>query len=173
MNEPAQKKTAKPGTRPAIGLGPRAVLVADDDPDWRLLVRDVLCGESVLGAIEVYEAEDGHAALEFLLRQGRHASAPEPELLYLDCEMPRVDGFALLKLMRLSPRLRKVPVIMLTGVSDEASMRQAFEWGAAGWIVKPASVADLKRALIASARHALALQQAGQRRRKSRPKWAA
>lgn len=168
-------KDRKIGRRPdttAASPPQRVVLIADDDPDWRLLVRDALAGELPTG-VDVREAEDGHLALQFLMREGPHSDAPPVDLLYLDCEMPRVDGFTLLKLMRQSPRLRKVPVIMLTGVCDEASMRRAFELGATGWIVKPASLPDLKRSLIASARHSLELNPTPKRAAHPSPKWAA
>ena len=168
MSQKARKNAINSTPAPAAA---RVVLIADDDPDWRLLVRDALAGE--LGAVDVHEAEDGHVALQFLMREGPHSEAPPVDLLYLDYEMPRVDGFTLLKLMRQSPRLRHVPVIMLTGVSDEASVRRAFDLGANGWIAKPSNLPDLKRALIASARHSLELRLAKKRPARRSPKWAA
>ena len=173
MKKAVKKKIVRAGAAAKTAARRPVVLIADDDPDWRLLVRDALSGDARLGALDLYEVPDGQTALEFLMREGPHAGVPPVDLVYLDCEMPRLDGFALLKQMqRISP-LRNVAVIMLTGVCDETSMRKALELGATGWIVKPTSVPELKRALIASARHSLDRDQGSIRQRKHAPKWAA
>lgn len=140
----------------------RVVLLVDDDADWRMLVRDALEQSQIAAEspLEIHEASDGEAALQFLRRQGDHAQAPRPHLVYLDGDMPRLDGLATLLEMRRDPRLQAVPTIMLTGVSDEASMRLAVRLGANAYIVKPSDAADLAHAISASAGHWLRLPRA-------------
>lgn len=129
---------------------PRLVLVADDDADWRLLVRDVLAN-SDLPSLRVLEAADGLEALRILMRQDEHARTPPPDLVYLDCEMPRLGGMEVLESLRACPRLRAIPIVMLTGVNDEARMRRACELGAAAYIVKPPTIEELRRLIAPSA----------------------
>lgn len=145
--------TAKPARECGEPVQKRVVLLVDDDADWRMLVRDALAQSDVAQEmpLEVYEAEDGHVALRFLMREGEFAHAPQPNLMYLDCEMPRVDGITVLTAVRSDPRLRDVPAIMLTGITDEACMRRASEGGAVAYIIKPARLEDLRRAIDASA----------------------
>lgn len=145
--------TAKPACECGETVQKRVVLLVDDDADWRMLVRDALAESDVAQEmpLEVYEAEDGHVALKFLMREGEFAQAPQPNLMYLDCEMPRVDGITVLTAVRSDPRLRDVPAIMLTGITDEACMRRASEGGAVAYIIKPARLEDLRRAIDASA----------------------
>ncbi len=98
------------------------------------------------------DVPDGEAALQYLFADG-DASRPLPALIYLDCEMPRLDGVTLLTIIRRDPRLRAIPTVMLTGVADEAEMRRATDYGASAYIVKPADAAELVRVIAASAAH--------------------
>ena len=173
MSHKSRRKISPPDAAAMVPARPRVVLIADDDPDWRMLVRDALADEAAAGGLQLHEATDGQSALQFLIQEGAHSQSPQVELLYLDCDMPRMDGLTVLQRMRQSPRLRNVPVVMLTGISDEASMRRAFDLGASGWIVKPSSLPDLKRALIASARHLLDMGRPQKQRRRPSPKRAA
>jgi CheY-like chemotaxis protein len=140
------------GARGAMGRG-KIILLVDDDADWRLLVRDVLAQSEIAAQVrlEVHEAPDGEAALQYLFRQGGRSGPALPDLIYLDCEMPRLDGVTLLEVIRRDPRLRHIPTIMLTGVADEAEMRRASERGASAYIVKPPEASELARVLQASA----------------------
>src|SRR5688500_16614317 len=154
------KKSRPKGTvrRPARGRKPprqpgKIVLLVDDDADWRLLVRDVLAQSEIASQfqLQVHEAADGEAALHYLFRQDGRSELPLPDLIYLDCEMPRLDGVTMLNIIRHDPRLRNIPIVMLTGVADEAEMRRATECGASAYIVKPPDLAELARVLHASA----------------------
>jgi len=130
------------------------VLLVDDDADWRMLVRDALAqcdlGRNV--RLEMHEVTDGEAAMQFL-QQGKRAGSLLPSLIYLDCEMPRMDGLRLLELLRQDERLRHIPAVMLSGLADEAHMRRACDSGASAYIVKPVEASELTRVVTASARH--------------------
>ena len=86
------------------------VLVADDHPGLRKLVRLVLD----TGQFEIVEAADGEAALEQI-------ETITPDLVILDLMLPRLDGFALLEHLRENPATQAVPAVVLTGkdLSDE------------------------------------------------------
>lgn len=140
------------GAKGAMGRG-KIILLVDDDADWRLLVRDVLAQSEIAAQVplEVHEAADGEAALQYLFSKGGRSDPQLPDLIYLDCEMPRLDGVTMLEAIRRDPRLRHIPTVMLTGLADETEMRRASECGASAYIVKPSDVAELARVLQASA----------------------
>src|SRR5437762_5069835 len=89
---------------------PIAILLVDDDPDCRMLIRDAIAECKVSN--DVHEVGNGLEALAFLRRQGPHASAPRPGLIYLDIEMPGMDGLETLKQIKADPNLRDIPVVM-------------------------------------------------------------
>jgi two-component system chemotaxis response regulator CheY len=167
MNTNGKFGSAKTGSRPEQRA--RVVLLADDDADWRLLVKDALLQSHIPGAgpLKICEAGDGAAALRHLMCQGDDASLP-PDLVYLDFEMPEMDGISVLEAVRNVPRLRKIPIVMLTGVLDESSVRRACDLGAAAYIPKPANLDDLKRVISASAGYWLSLAQRRARAGKER-----
>src|SRR5688500_1068625 len=143
--------------RPARGRKPprlpgKIVLLVDDDADWRLLVRDVLAQSEIASQLQlqVHEAADGEAALQYLFRQDGRSELPLPDLIYLDCEMPRLDGVTMLNIIRHDPRLRNIPIVMLTGVADEAEMGRTADCGASAYVVVCAVVAEPARVLHAS-----------------------
>src|SRR5450830_423037 len=104
------------------------VLVADDDPVMRLLMRQML---TQVG-LDVIEAEDGVQALACYKHSG-------PDLVMLDVDMPALDGFAVCREIRRqeSHASGSVPIIMVTGGDELASVTRAYEVGATDFISKP------------------------------------
>jgi CheY-like chemotaxis protein len=142
-------------TDPAFG--PITILLVDDDPDCRLLIRDAIAECKVSNS--VFEAANGVEALEFLKRRGKYANAPRPGLIYLDLEMPGMDGQATLKAIKADPELREIPVVMMTGVCDEKEMAIAAANGANSYTVKPANVEQFLRTVLASTSYWLTIHQ--------------
>ena len=143
---------------PADAAGePIAILLVDDDPDCRLLVRDAI--EESRVACRVFEVSDGREALDFLHARGRHAGAPKPGLIYLDIEMPGLGGQDTLKAVREMPAFRDTPIVMMTGVSDDAQMRLAAENGANSYTLKPANAAQFLSTVLASTNYWLTVHQ--------------
>ncbi len=136
---------------------PITILLVDDDADCRLLIRDAITECKVSNSI--YECADGAEALAFLKREGVHAGAPRPGLIYLDLEMPHMDGQATLKRIKSDPELRDIPVVMMTGVSDERQMKLAAESGANSYTIKPASAEQFLRTVLASTNYWLTIHQ--------------
>ena len=152
---------AKPqpmGAAYAAGAGqPITILLVDDDADCRLLIRDAI-GESKVRNT-VFEVGSGEEAMEFLTRTGRHASAPRPGLIYLDIEMPGMGGQEALKRIRGLAEYRDTPVVMMTGVSDEAEMELAAANGANSYTLKPANAEQFLRTVVASTNYWLEIHQ--------------
>jgi len=144
------------GGKPA-DAGSIAILLVDDDPDCRLLIRDAI-DESRMSN-KVYEVANGLEAMEFLSRTGRFADAPRPGLIYLDIEMPGMNGQETLKRIRSMPEFRDTPVVMMTGVSDEQQMKEAAVNGANSYTIKPANAEQFLRTVLASTAYWLTVHQ--------------
>ena len=102
------------------------VLVADDDPVMRLLMLEMLEGVGLEGI----EAADGQEAVAL-------AHARAPDLILLDVEMPRMDGFAACRAIRDLPNGAMVPIVMVTGGDDLEAVTNAYEAGATDFVSKP------------------------------------
>lgn len=136
---------------------PITILIVDDDPDCRMLIRDAIDECKVSNA--VVEAGNGIEALRFLRREGEYRDAPRPGLIYMDIEMPGLDGIETLRRVKDDPSLRDIPVVMMTGVSDEEQMRRAAAFGANSYTLKPASAEAFLRTVLASTSYWLTIHQ--------------
>ncbi len=114
---------------------PITVLLVDDDPDCRLLLRDAI--EQGASVHRVFEVSSGQEALSFLHRRGPHAHAPRPDLICLDLEMPGLTGHEVLETIKNDPELSSIPVVMLTGVDNDSDKRRAAEHGVNSYTLKP------------------------------------
>jgi diguanylate cyclase (GGDEF)-like protein len=108
------------------------VVLADDDPSIRLMVRHVLESEDY----DIIEAEDG---LEAIKAVEKH----HPALILLDAVMPGLDGFTTCQQIK-ERGYTDIPVMMITGLDDDASVERAYEVGAIEFITKPIKWAVLK-----------------------------
>lgn len=102
------------------------ILVVDDDPMVLLLANQVLTEKG----FEVMQAEDGKRALELFDER-------IPDLILSDVLMPHIDGFELCSSIRRSNRGRHVPIVMLTGLNEARTIKQAFSIGATDYCEKP------------------------------------
>jgi CheY-like chemotaxis protein len=131
---------------------PVTILLVDDDPDCRMLIRDAISECKVSNS--VMEASDGQAAIELL------NNCPElPGLIYLDIEMPRLNGLETLQRIKSDPRLKHIPCVMMTGVSEDEQMRKATEFGANSYTLKPANAEQFLKTVLASTNYWLAIHQ--------------
>jgi CheY-like chemotaxis protein len=149
--QPTSELTITANDRPIV------ILLVDDDADCRLLIRDAIADCKVSN--DVHEVCTGEEALEFLLQQGKYANAPRPGLVYLDIEMPGIDGLETLRRLRRIPALHDVPVVMMTGVCGEDQMRRAAEYGANSYTLKPANAEQFLRTVLASTNYWLSIHQ--------------
>ncbi len=129
---------------------PVVVLLVDDDADCRCLVRDAITEQGITD--RVYEVSNGFEALHFLQKKGGFATAPRPNLIVLDLEMPGLTGHQVLQKIMADPYLRDIPVVMMSGVSDEKEMQKALLAGADRYVVKPASSGEFMRVVTACTR---------------------
>lgn len=124
------------------------LLLADDDPDDRLLVKDAL-EEGRLGA-DLRSVEDGEELMDYLHRRGKYADpndSPHPDLILLDLKMPRKSGHQALEEIKGNSKLRCIPIVILTTSKAEEDIVRAYDSGANSFIVKPTTFIALTEAL--------------------------
>jgi two-component system, chemotaxis family, response regulator Rcp1 len=120
-----------PGTR----SGAIEVLLVEDSPGDVRLTREALKDAKV--HISLHVATDGIEAMAYLERTGMYISAPRPDLILLDLNLPRKDGREVLKEIKESPRLRTIPVVILTTSSSDADVLHSYQLHANCYISKP------------------------------------
>ena len=112
-------------------IHPITVLLVEDNPDDVELTREAFADARV--RLELHVAQDGVEALEFL----KNENNPRPELIMLDLNMPRKDGRETLDEIKKDPKLRRIPVLVLTTSEAEAYILTAYDMNANSYIVKP------------------------------------
>lgn len=121
------------------------ILLVDDSEDDAALARAVFGYLKLPHALEVLECP--RRALQYLRGTGPYARSkpPKPDMIFLDIDMPGLNGFALLKELKADKDLRHIPVIMLTSSKDKQDVKRSFESGAASFLTKPDSMDGYKR----------------------------
>jgi len=120
---------------------PFDILLVEDEPADAHLVKQALKE----GEIEcsLHHVSDGIEALEYLRRQeSPEHPARHPDLILLDFNMPRMNGREFLAAVKADARLAAIPVVVLSTSAVERDVASAFQLGAAGYIAKPADMAQ-------------------------------
>jgi two-component system, chemotaxis family, response regulator Rcp1 len=118
---------------------PRILLVEDSPADIEL-TRQALAEAEI--ETEVTVCPDGEAAGSYLRREGDHASAPRPDLILLDLNLPKKDGRELLVEIKRDPDLSLIPVVVLTTSASEDDVLHAYREHVNCYIRKPVRLQD-------------------------------
>ena len=126
----------------------QVILLVDDSPEDR---------EATLRAIKkaglpnpVVWCEDGDQALDYVYQRGAYSApgkAPRPGIFLLDLNMPGTDGREVLDVVKNDPNLKAIPIVVLTTSSDDRDIDAFFASGANSYIVKPATVEGIIKAV--------------------------
>ena len=130
------------------------ILIADDDEDDRNWVKDALTESPVPSNLRF--VTDGEELMDFLRHRGRYAAPRDlsyPGLIILDLNMPRKDGREALKEIRADPRLRHIPVVILTTSQAESDVFYTYNIGANTFIQKPVTLESLSEIMRALTRY--------------------
>ncbi len=120
------------------------ILYADDDAEDRMLVKDAWAENRL--ANELHFVEDGEELMDYLRRRGNYthlADQPLPGMILLDLNMPRKDGREALQEIKADPRLRSIPVVVLTTSKAEEDILRAYDLGVNSFILKPVTFQSL------------------------------
>ncbi len=121
-----------------------SILIADDDPDDRMLLEDAFRENGFTN--ELHFVEDGEQLLAFLRREGKwseHEGEPYPGLVLLDLNMPKMDGREALRHMKADERFRTIPVVVLTTSKAEEDILRTYVTGVNSFMTKPVTFEGL------------------------------
>lgn len=126
------------------------ILVADDDPDDRMMTQDAF--EEARLVNELHFVEDGEELMDYLHQRGkfRVIPAPRPGLILLDLNMPKKDGREAIREIKADSRLRRIPIVVLTTSKAEEDVVRTYDLGVSSYITKPVTfnaLVDLMRTL--------------------------
>ncbi len=123
---------------------PITVLIADDDPEDRMLIEDAFEESRLANPLEF--VEDGEELLDYLYRRNRFSdpsTSPRPRLILLDLNMPRKDGREALKEIKSDPHLRQIPIVVMTTSKAEEDILRTYDLGVNSFITKPVTFEGL------------------------------
>lgn len=123
---------------------PITILMADDDADDREMTHDAFVANHL--ANELRFVEDGVELMDYLKRRGKYAAAgaaPTPGIILLDLNMPKKDGREALEEIKADPKLREIPVIVLTTSKEEEDIHRSYQLYANSYITKPVTFESL------------------------------
>lgn len=119
------------------------VLIVEDNPaDWYLWKE--LFSETLNMPI-IHWARDGTEALEFIAERHQHQKENLPHVIMLDLNMPRIDGYQLLQLLKNDARAAHIPIVVLTTSNAPSDQAQCADLGAALFLTKPPALSDCQR----------------------------
>lgn len=120
------------------------ILIADDDSEDRLMIKEVF-EENKLGS-DLHFVEDGEELMDYLRQKGKYAGngvAAPLDLILLDLNMPKKDGREALREIKSDPKLKSIPVIVLTTSKIKEDVLKTYNLGVNCFISKPSSYSGL------------------------------
>jgi two-component system response regulator len=124
--------------------GPVRVLLVEDNPNDVEIARRALV--KAAASIDLTVARDGQEALDILAGDGK-GGVPLPLLILLDLNLPKVDGREVLEKVKTDPKLKRIPVVILTVSAQKEDIARCYDAGANTFITKPIQFDDFLRAV--------------------------
>ena len=123
--------------------GPIEILLVEDNPGDERLTREALKEGKVYSTL--HWVKDGVEAIDFLNRRGKHASAPRPDIILLDLNLPKKDGREVLQEIKSADELKRIPVVILTTSKAEEDVLRTYNLHANCYVTKPV---DLEKFIV-------------------------
>ncbi len=117
---------------------PIDILLVEDNEDDVVLIREAFAEGKMTNNVSI--AHNGEEALAYLRGEGPFKDAPLPGIVLLDINMPKKNGFEVLTELKADPRLKALPVIMLTVSEREEDIIRSFSEGACSYVRKPVTL---------------------------------
>ncbi len=123
------------------------ILLAEDNAEDVELTLEALASHNLANTVVV--VRDGAQALEYLYYEGdfRLRERGEPAVVLLDIKMPKVDGLEVLRRIKADPKLRTIPVVILTSSREERDLVEGYELGVNAYVVKPVDFSEFVEAV--------------------------
>lgn len=125
----------------------RRILLVEDSPADAELTEEALLEYAVVNGVDW--VKDGAEALDFLFCRGVYEGRAfePPAVILLDLKLPKVDGLEVLRIIRTTPHLKGLPVVVLTSSQEEKDLIHGYSHGANAYVVKPVDGADFIKAV--------------------------
>ena len=123
------------------------VLLVDDDPADVELACESLRESKV--ALNLSIANNGEEALNFLFKKDAYTTAPTPDIILLDLNMPKKSGKEVLKEIKKDEHLKKIPVVVLTTSDAHEDIHKSYDLGANCYVKKPVGLAEFEKVVRA------------------------
>ena len=124
---------------------PVDLLLAEDNPGDVRMIREVML--DVDRGVRLHVASDGLEAVAFLKREGIHAQAPRPSLIFLDLHLPKMEGRDVITRIKADDNLRMIPIIVLATSQGQLDIAQSYELRASCYLCKPSSLEEFESLL--------------------------
>ena len=125
---------------------PVEILLVEDNPDdAELTIRSL---KKLNLANKLIHLEDGEQALDFIFGSGKYKGQPlaqAPRVIFLDINMPKLNGLEVLQRLRSETFSKTIPVVILTSSAEDPDIKRAYELGANSYIVKPVDFDNFSR----------------------------
>jgi len=120
-------------------MGQRSVeiLIVEDNEADVFLTYTALRDAKITNTISV--VTNGEEAVAYLRCEGKYAEAVRPDIIFLDLNLPMMNGHEVLAVIKAVPNLRAIPVVVVSGSNAESDIARAYDEQVAAYIVKPAS----------------------------------
>ena len=122
---------------------PVEILLVEDNPGDERLTREALKEGKVYS--NLHWVKDGVEAMEFLRREGKYQSAPRPDIILLDLNLPKKDGREVLHDIKNDDALKRIPVVVLTTSKAEEDVLRTYNLHANCYVTKPV---DLEKFIV-------------------------
>jgi two-component system response regulator len=127
---------------------PVEILIVEDNPNDAELSIRALKKKNL--ANDLYVAEDGQEALDFIFCRGNFVSRNQSKplkVIFLDLKLPKISGLEVLKEIKSNPKTKKLPVVIISSSKEDPDIETAYELGANSYVVKPVDFNDFIEAM--------------------------
>jgi two-component system, chemotaxis family, response regulator Rcp1 len=136
----ASRTSGLPQLRPLRHIN---VLLVQSNPADSLLTMEAFKAAGLTQGLHC--VSDGDDALTYVLRKGPYAKVPHPDLIFLDLSQPRVSGLEVLKVIKSTPALMHIPIVVAAGSDDPKFVRSVYALNGNCFIRKPGELAEFVR----------------------------
>lgn len=126
-------------------LRPAEILLVEDNMDDYILTREAFKDDEL--AVNLHHVQNGVEAMSFLRKEGAHASAPTPDLILLDLNMPVMNGQEVMAELVADPKLKHLPVVILTTAENDAEVLELYGQRISSYITKPVDFDQFARVI--------------------------
>src|SRR5258706_8040264 len=114
---------------------PVEILIVEDNEGDVRLIKEAFTGSTVDSKFSV--VSDGEEALDYLYRRGKFEASSRPDLILLDLNLPRLNGFDVLSDVKSNPALQQIPVVIFSSSTSDNDVIKSYDLKANSYISKP------------------------------------